>query len=100
MSRCKLHDTAKVANATVTLLDLGLPEAAAAAGAKEALQSIQKGLPMNMAMDGALGAAVHAALLAQGNTPASAATAKEMALKALSLGYDPTCCFVLRQRCR
>ncbi|CAK9038140.1 unnamed protein product [Durusdinium trenchii] len=77
-----------LANATVTLQQLGLTQSSVHVGAMEALKAFSAGLPPDQAMQKAEGAAIYQELLDKTHTPAAAAAAEARALEALKLGYN------------
>ena len=77
-----------MANATMQLLQLGLPAAAADAGALEALRGFTDGMPFHKALNHGQAAAIYENALLSGYTPAAAKIARMNALRTLEAGYS------------
>lgn len=77
-----------MANATMQLLQLGLPAAAADAGALEALRGFTDGMPFHKALNQGQAAAIYENALLSGYTPAAAKLARMNALRTLEAGYS------------
>lgn len=77
-----------MANATMQLLQLGLPAGAADAGALEALRGFTDGMPFHKALNHGQAAAIYENALLSGYTPAAAKIARMNALRTLEAGYS------------
>ncbi|CAE7174715.1 SHOC2 [Symbiodinium pilosum] len=82
------EQTMFMANATLQLLELGLPAAAADAGALEALKGFTEGLPFHTAVNHGQATAIYEKALLNGYTPAAAKIARINALRTLEAGYS------------
>ena len=83
-----------MANATLQLLQLGLPASAADAGALEALRGFTDGMPFHTALNHGQAAAIYENALLNGYTPAAAKIARMNALRTLEAGYSRKASFV------